>query len=213
MNTRELRALLRLRPEVTSDQYVCGQVTNEYKRLNVPGKTILDLGGNIGAFSVYAAALGAKKIVTYEPDPKNYALLLENCAPYPQIESYEAAIVNSDDKEVSFYLTNGSARDGFSTIAFKGRTEIKVEALNFRAEMDKHKPEIIKMDIEGEEFNLLTAPLPPYVREIVAEIHFSKRRFREEFEQLVSHFANWTALVKPKETGTNFHTLAHWRRT
>lgn len=41
---------------------------------------VVDVGGNIGAFGVYCAALGAKAVHTYEPDSLNYAVLEHNVA-------------------------------------------------------------------------------------------------------------------------------------
>lgn len=39
---------------------------------------VLDIGANIGAFSIQAAILGAKKVVAVEPEQKNFIMLCEN---------------------------------------------------------------------------------------------------------------------------------------
>jgi FkbM family methyltransferase len=39
---------------------------------------VVDIGGNIGAFDVYCAALGARSIHTYEPESDNWRLLSAN---------------------------------------------------------------------------------------------------------------------------------------
>lgn len=41
---------------------------------------VVDIGGNIGAFDIYCAALGAKSIHTFEPDDLNWGVLLANIA-------------------------------------------------------------------------------------------------------------------------------------
>ncbi|WP_438979919.1 FkbM family methyltransferase [Polynucleobacter sp.] len=38
----------------------------------------IDIGGNVGAFSIYAIMRGAKKAYAFEPDTQNYNILLEN---------------------------------------------------------------------------------------------------------------------------------------
>jgi FkbM family methyltransferase len=49
--------------------------------LPTKGKVLLELGGNIGTHTVYFALTGAfDSIVTVEPDPRNYPLLLANIA-------------------------------------------------------------------------------------------------------------------------------------
>jgi len=39
---------------------------------------VLDIGANIGTFSIQAAALGAKKVIAVEPERENYIMLCEN---------------------------------------------------------------------------------------------------------------------------------------
>lgn len=53
----------------------CYQVRPEH--LN-GSKVVIDLGANIGAFSVLVAALGASKVYAYEPNPENYKILIDN---------------------------------------------------------------------------------------------------------------------------------------
>ena len=60
MKAAELKKLITTRPDCTSDQYVCQQVCGEYKRLPFKGRTVFDLGANIGAFAVYAMEMGAE---------------------------------------------------------------------------------------------------------------------------------------------------------
>ncbi|CAN7240583.1 FkbM family methyltransferase [Rhizobium sp. LjRoot254] len=47
--------------------------------LGIEGKTLLEIGGNIGTHTIYFALTGAfGRIVTVEPDPRNFELLVEN---------------------------------------------------------------------------------------------------------------------------------------
>ena len=41
---------------------------------------VIDLGANIGAFGLYAAKLGAKKVIFVEPEPHNVEILRQNVA-------------------------------------------------------------------------------------------------------------------------------------
>src|SRR5689334_4555205 len=44
-----------------------------------PGEIVVDVGGNIGTFSVYAAKVcGASRVITFEPVSDNYNLLRRN---------------------------------------------------------------------------------------------------------------------------------------
>lgn len=46
---------------------------------------VLDLGANIGAFSLWAAAAGAARVIAIEADPANYDRLLRNLAANPEL--------------------------------------------------------------------------------------------------------------------------------
>ena len=44
-----------------------------------PDSTVVDIGANIGTFSVYAATVcGASRVLSFEPHPENYRLLTKN---------------------------------------------------------------------------------------------------------------------------------------
>ena len=212
IKTIELRKHVNIRENITSDQYVCGQVCNEYKNLNIENKIVMDIGGNIGAFAVYSVLRNCKTCISYEPDQENYNLFLKNTEKYSNVISNYGAITTSLQKEINFYETTGSARDGFSIIPFRGRKVVTVPSFNFKEELEKYRPECIKMDVEGAEFQLLEEKLPDYVKEFVVEIHFSKKEFRMRFPEIISQFADWECIITPKDTGKSFHTLGHWRR-
>lgn len=211
IKTKDLQAAMQLRPHVTSDQYVCQQVCGEYKHLPIEGRVVMDLGANIGAFNVYATMKNAASVISYEPDPENFRQLFINAGDNSNLN--QAAVVATNQQTVDFYLTTGKARDGFSVIPFKGRTPITVRAVNFHQQLQLYKPQSVKMDVEGAEFMLLQEPLPDFVTDIVVEIHFSKRIFRDMYLPLISKFKDWRCVIEPKCTDKNFHTLAQYSRT
>lgn len=46
-----------------------------------------------------------------------------------------------------------------------------VPALNFNDLIEKYKPDVVKMDVEGFEYFILDKPIDPCVRVLAAEIH------------------------------------------
>jgi FkbM family methyltransferase len=210
---KELRKHVTIRPGVPSDDYGFPTIIGDYKNMNLKGKTVMDLGGNIGAFAVLACLEGCHEVHTYEPDAGNFELLVRNTAPFAdKVWTYDSAVVDDERTLATFYRTNGASQDGHSTIPFRGREAVIVASVNFYDELIRTEPDVVKMDIEGEEWFLLAEPLPHFVKEIVVELHFSKKAFRESFEDIVAMFSNWTAVREPKNTGKNFHTIGHWRR-
>jgi FkbM family methyltransferase len=209
---KELRALVQIRQGVPSDDYGFATIISDYRHMELENKRVLDLGGNIGAFAVLASLEGANNVWSYEPDAGNFALLCENTRDHPVVFPHRLAVVADDSQEVTFYRTAGASQDGHSTIAFRGREEVRVPAVNFHFILGTLLPDVVKMDIEGEEWNLLRDPLPDCVKEIVVELHFSKKAFRDQYDSVVAMFSDWRAVREPKNTGKNFHTIGHWRR-
>jgi FkbM family methyltransferase len=216
ISKEELRKhLIHRRPEVTSDAD-WGQLTviQEYKHLPITGKRVMDIGGNIGAMAVRCALEKCELVVSYEPEPANYDLLEKNTRPFANVLPVNAAVTNDPSgRMIDLWLTNTRTMGSCSIIPFRGRTPKKVKTINFQEELERHRFQSIKMDCEGAEWYLLAMEIPPYVKDIVAELHFTKKEWRNPtFGMIMGKFSEWDLIHKPKDTGKNFHTLVHWRR-
>lgn len=122
-----------------------------------PGDTVMDCGGFIGTFAAAVLEQQASTVVVYEASPKNASLLRANLEPYgdtAQIE--EVALVAGDRRSVTLTLSGFS---GANSIVPRGRAaekrSIEVPAVNFRAELRRIKPQVLKLDIEGAEYDIL----------------------------------------------------------
>ena len=63
----------------TLDEYIFKEIRPSYNMLDIQeGDVVLDIGANIGAFSLYAEQQGATKIYSYEPDSDNFFILEKN---------------------------------------------------------------------------------------------------------------------------------------
>lgn len=219
MTTKALlrAALEHRRPGVTSDED-WGQLTviKEYEHLPLKDKVLLDVGGNIGAFAIWAAMNGCKKVYTFEPEQENFRLLSYNTYPWAeQVVPVRAALVPHHEKEVNLWLTGTKTMGSCSTEHFRGRDMTVVPARNFEEVIEEVMPDGIKMDCEGAEWDLLDYPLPACVKDVAAELHFTKRHWREiSFPWLLDWMneQGFSVIKEPKNTGKNWHTIAHWRR-
>jgi FkbM family methyltransferase len=86
-----------------------GRVLDVMRERGIPteGKTLLELGGNIGSHTVYFALTQAfARIVTVEPDPRNYPLLLTNIAQngFTGIVTAVNCAAGEAEGELDFYL-------------------------------------------------------------------------------------------------------------
>jgi FkbM family methyltransferase len=155
-----------------------GSPKSDYATVDPAGKVVMDLGANIGGFCVRAEQLGAKQVVCYEPLPSNIEVLKLNTA-NTKIKVVEKCVIGSDKPTITFYLNNSKLAHCSASIKKKSKaTEYVVPAVNFWDELQEIKPELIKMDIEGAEYEVLSHDLPNFVKELAIEIHFSSNENR-----------------------------------
>jgi FkbM family methyltransferase len=195
----------------TYDKSVITEMPRAYGWLDLEGKVVLDIGGNIGAFSNFAIERGAKEVWAFEPEEENFELLSMNVGGRAKV--FRGALISGKDSEIKFYKTTSGKNPGnYSMIPFKGREIVKVPAINFSSVLNELQPEVIKMDCEGAEYDLLKTVLPDSVQEISLEIHLNKREFKECAEKLIALFDTWEMVKAPKYNDKSWHTYGGWRK-
>jgi len=117
----------------------------------IEGKIIIDVGANLGFFSIRCLELGAKKIIAVEAQPTVYKLgLLENVRGLDRITPINAAVFDTDGDIVSIpnnhVASSITAGDGESVTTITLKTLIK----------DLEEDDLIlKLDCEGSEFEIV----------------------------------------------------------
>ncbi len=157
--------------------FIIGQINDKqiYKKyLTGTGLTILDIGGNIGLFSLHCVDC-AKVIYSFEPTPKHFDLLSEFTKDYKNIVPINVAICDKDC-DIDFYLSdenttmNSIANTYGNKISVKGRSII-----SFIKENNIQKVDFVKCDIEGSEMIALKEecikPLFDIVDQWFIEVH------------------------------------------
>lgn len=147
---------------------------------------VVDIGGNIGAFSIYAAALGAKKVYAFEPDSFNSQILDENI----KLNNFEKIIkhiklgVSNKEQEVSFVNGQGASFiQGIKEIptpeALKKVQEANTEIIKtitleqVFADNKIANCDILKIDCEGSEYDIIDGANP----EILAKAKYITMEF------------------------------------
>jgi FkbM family methyltransferase len=198
-----------------------GKDRGDYRTIDPKGKIIFDLGANIGGFAFRALKLGAKKVIAFEPDQYNFDMIRLNCGDDREdFVAIMAAVTANKIGEVTFYIPQSkqSACSG-NLLPGTRKRAFKVNAVRFDDQLQLYKPNLIKMDIEGGEYDLLLGyTLPEFVRELIIEIHHPSKRSLPNRDNL------WQSLVdqfgEPPEDRVqkikffNVHkiTIAHFER-
>jgi len=135
--------------------------TEVVKQLLQEGMVAVDIGANIGYYSLLAASLVGKtgKVYAFEPEPQNYTLLIRNVNAngYTNIEAHQKAVSHSAGK-MALYL--GTQSGTHSLFGVRGTTtqSVMVDLVSldeFFKERTKNV-DIIKVDVQGAEMDVLT---------------------------------------------------------
>jgi len=178
-----------------------------------PGDNIIDIGGHIGVFSLYAASQAAGgKVIALEPDPDNFSLLTRNIQhnklSHVYAEPYAVASV-SGDREL--FLGNASETGGHSLVIGAGRSSIKIKTATLQSILEKYhlaQVDFLKLDCEGSEYEILGS-LPPElwqkIRKIAMECHdVDKERNVETLQTLFADKGYKEIRKIPISPGLNF---------
>jgi len=139
--------------------------TEMIKRLIKPGDVIVDVGANVGYYSVHLSSLVGESgfVHAFEPDPKNYFRLVRNL----QLNGFEKRsranqmAVSSSSGTAQFILT--PAQDsGWGHVAegapAAGEQTVQVHTTkldDYLQSQDVRSVSFLKCDIEGHEFDFL----------------------------------------------------------
>lgn len=123
------------------------------------GQTVIDIGANIGYFSLIMARIvgNTGKVYSFEPEPTNYSILLKNIKlnDFQNISSYQKAVSDSAGQTI---LHLDDSDTGAHTI--RPRTESKevctVETIILDDFLkDKGPVDFVKIDCEGADIRIL----------------------------------------------------------
>ena len=144
------------------------------------GGVVLDLGANIGMFSMYAHLKGAERIIAVEPSKMHCEAMREMIKynKYNNIEVIQAAVSNRSGTDKLQHPTNLTAFTLSLGVSDKPdeNEDVKLMRLGEILEETKlTKVDFMKLDIEGEESQVITDPdfkkLSQNIKTIMYEHH------------------------------------------
>ncbi|KND49429.1 MAG: methyltransferase, FkbM family [Parcubacteria bacterium C7867-003] len=116
---------------------------------------VLDLGANIGLATVwYSTEFPGCKIDSYEPNPTVYALLKKNTERLNGARAFNMAISN-DNSSKTFYISNRSFSSSTHEIPNSKESVVVARSIDSAIENIGGNVDVIKIDIEGEEFTAI----------------------------------------------------------
>jgi FkbM family methyltransferase len=139
------------------------------------GERVLDLGANVGLFSLLAADRGAS-VTALEPHPETFAWLERNTSGFG-VECRNAAVMGRAPSSGAVELVDGPTSTAHHVAGLRdddpGRSRTTVPAVGFAA-LVRERYDLIKLDVEGAEFDVVAdTPLEVLarIRRLVGEVH------------------------------------------
>ena len=161
----------------------------------VKNATVIDIGANIGYFSLCLKELYPDlKILAFEPEEENFKNLQQNLKNYKNIELFKVA-AGDKEKEAKIIIENrmiahsmDDEKDYEIRANFKGKQKVNVVRLDDY--LKNRKIDLIKMDIEGYEYKAIMG-LEKIIKEqkpaLLIAVEHSKKQ-KDKIEKLVFSF-------------------------
>jgi len=166
-----------IRPKTTDVVSVMEVFKDEvYKKLKITDNDIvLDLGANIGAFSLYANSKHSpQKTYSYEVEPSNFEMLRKNVGNNvlaDKINYFNLGVVADNIEKRDLFLDT-NCTGCHTMLPSLQKQKILVQCVNIQDVIEKHNPTVVKMDIEGSEYECLKSIKSfKNIRELMLEFH------------------------------------------
>ena len=120
------------------------------------GDTFVDVGANVGAYTILAAGGVGSRVIALEPIASTFGDLLRNIALNGLNERVVARMIAAGDRLGSVSFTNGPESTK-NHVSVPGDNEpvvvVQIETLN--AILEREDPSLIKVDVEGFEMQVM----------------------------------------------------------
>lgn len=159
----------------------------------LPGEKWIDLGGNIGAFTVLASSLGAN-VDVYEPDDVHCELIKMNLELNKLTANvFNMAVVHDDAEETFLNIGKNGNTWRNSIIKRWGAGRKIVKCINFKKVITKDI--CLKMDIDGSEMPILESMID-FPKKMVFEWSFDVDTDIDRYRKNVLNLSNKYEFVK-----------------
>jgi len=181
--------------ESVDSAMICESIANYIiGGVDYAGKVCLDLGANIGGFTKVAQDFGASKVIAVECDHRNFNKLSDSFKDTDNVECIHGAVSNSDEDTVHIYKSSSRSKHCSVTTIDNKNSKFKeydeVKTIRFNDLVGKYSPDIIKIDIEGAEYQIIDDVLAYHPDVLFIEFHSgtAKSIIKEKIQMFIDKY-------------------------
>lgn len=193
--------------KIIKEQFVKRQYfPNDIFNLDYKPRTVLDIGGYIGDFTLYCSGELDSTVYCYEPTPQNFFILSENLKLNPKLDGKVTLVnkaVSNNSTEISLNIQDlDDEIHASSNKHFTNENVVNVPCVSLNSIIEEIQSNIdfLKVDCEGEEFNIFEnidfVDLSKKVNYIAFEHHTFVENYDERMKKLISDITRGFNLLK-----------------
>jgi FkbM family methyltransferase len=152
----------------------------DYGRIS-PNSVVVDVGANIGFFTLFALINDASRVLCYEPNSQAFKTLEQNIIEnnfQPKVTAIHKAVGAEDGETISIPIESSPYNQSVKLVAERDDSLFEtVATVSLNEQISEHNIEhvdLLKMDCEGAEFDIfpsLTETTIRKIKEIRMEVH------------------------------------------
>lgn len=209
--------------EVYGTENYFPKINNNQNYSLKPDDIVIDIGANVGLFTVYAAKLAPKgKVYSFEPVKGNFERLQSHVElnGIKNVVTVNKAVSDKNKKTKIYLIEKNSGGHSINKNKFKIHNEKvfsteQIECISLKEVFDKYKIRhcsFLKLDCEGEEYKILTKLPESYLNKI-DKISLEYHPSVVDVIKLARHLAKNNFRVAISNFGRNLGMMFAWRIT
>jgi FkbM family methyltransferase len=161
-----------------------------------PDDLFVDIGANVGSYTILACAAKGAKGICFEPVPSTFERLMDNLRINNLVERVEARNIGLSDREDDLVFTTGE--DTTNHIVGgdeQASSAVRVQVLPLDTILRGRAPSMLKIDVEGFEMRVLAGAHQVLGKEglhsVIMELNGSGRRYGFTDAQIITHMSEF----------------------
>jgi FkbM family methyltransferase len=161
-----------------------------------PDDVFVDVGANVGSYTILACAAKGAKGICFEPVPSTFERLMDNLRINNLVQRVEARNIGLSDREGDLVFTSGEDTTNHIVAGDEQATNVvQVKVLPLDAILEGVTPSLLKIDVEGFEMRVLEGARQILGKEglhsVIMELNGSGRRYGFEDKQIINYMKDF----------------------